>query len=82
MQMILWPLADDPKTVQAKWDQARKSDDEYDAAARAQPNPSLAAAKGDVAPIGKHLPSEDKIVEETAFKLRTVLNALGIAALD
>lgn len=70
VQMILWPLSDDPKTVQKKWDDARKSQDEYDAAARAQPNPSLAAAKGEVAPIGRHLPSEDKIVEETAFKLK------------
>jgi hypothetical protein len=70
VQMILWPLNDDPKTVQAKYAEARKSADEFDSAARAQPNHGLAATKGMVQPIGKHLAAEEKIVEETAFKLK------------
>jgi hypothetical protein len=70
VQMLLYPLKDDPKTVEKIWDQARKSQDEFDSAARSQPNPGLAAAKGMIQPISRHLPAEDKRVEELAFKLK------------
>ncbi len=70
VQMILWPLGDDEKSVFNKYANARKSQDDFDSAARSQPNPSLAVNKGQVQPIGRHTPSKDKIVELTAFKLK------------
>lgn len=70
VQMLLYPTKDDPKTVEKVWDAARKSQDEFDSAARTQPNPSLAASRGMIQPISRHLPAEDRRVEEVAFKLK------------
>jgi hypothetical protein len=70
VQMIIWPLSDKEGSIPERWNKARQSQEEFDAAARAQPNPSLAIAKGHVQPIARHLPAEEKIVEETAFKLK------------
>jgi parvulin-like peptidyl-prolyl isomerase len=69
IQMVLYPPADQ-KTAEKLFAQARTSQDEFDSVARSQPNPSLAAAKGFVAPISRHLPGEDKAVENVAFKLK------------
>lgn len=69
IQMVLYPL-NDQKTAEKLFAQARTSQDEFDSVARSQPNPALAAAKGFVAPISRHLPGEDKAVENVAFKLK------------
>jgi hypothetical protein len=68
-QMLLWPKADE-KFVTQRFENARKSQDEFDREARAMVNPSLAAAAGHIKPITKHLVAEDKIVETTAFSLK------------
>lgn len=69
IQMVLYPLADE-KNAKKLFAQARTSQDEFDSVARSQPNPSLAATKGEVAPISRHLPAADKQVENVAFKLK------------
>jgi parvulin-like peptidyl-prolyl isomerase len=69
VQMVLYPLADE-KNAMKLYAEARKSQDDFDSVARSQPNPSLAATKGHVQPISRHLPAEDKSVEEVAFKLK------------
>ncbi len=69
-QMILWPSSDDAKSVMKRWDALRNNETEYDSQARAQPNPSLAAARGHMKPISKYMPGEDKTVEIMAFKLK------------
>lgn len=72
IQMVLYPLSGDKAAEMANklFAQARTSQDEFDSVARSQPNPSLAASKGYVAPISRHLPGEDKAVEQVAFKLK------------
>ncbi len=69
IQMMMWPLSEENKVagIRAKM---MTSDDEFDAAARSQANPSLAASKGKVKAISKHLPGEDKTIELMAFKLK------------
>lgn len=70
VQMVMWPKGDDLKGIQAQYAKLRESQAEFDSAARAQANPSLAASLGFIKPITKHLTAEDKSVEETAFALK------------
>lgn len=70
VQIILYPLGDPLKVIQEQWGKIRNDAVEFDSVARAQPNPALAAAKGVIKPITRHLVAQDKIVETTAFKLK------------
>lgn len=70
VQIIIWPKGDDVKTIEKIYGRIRGSDLEFDREATQQANPSLAAAKGDIKPITRHLGGEDKQVEEVAFKLK------------
>ncbi len=70
VQIILYPKGDPLKVIQDQWAKIRNDAVEFDSAARAQANPSLAAALGKIKPITRHLVAEDKVVEDTAFKLK------------
>ena len=69
IQMVLYPLSD-PETAGKLYAQARKSQDEFDSVARSQPNPGLAATKGYVKPISKHMTGDERTIEEVTFKLK------------
>ena len=70
VQIILYPLGDPEKVVLEQWGKIRNDPVEFDSVARAQANPGLAASKGMIKPVTKHLAAQDKIVEDTAFKLK------------
>ena len=70
VQMIMWPKGDDEKTILKLWERIRDSANEFDSEARRQANPGLAAACGHIKPIARHLASDDKQVEDVAFKLK------------
>jgi hypothetical protein len=70
VQMILWADGMDKGVRDKIWDRIRNSGEEFDAEAMKQANPALASVKGHVQPITRHLPAEDKTVEEEAFKLK------------
>lgn len=69
VQIIMWPKGDDFKMIQGIYAKARTSQEEFDRAARAMANPSLAATAGRIKPISKHTYAEDKTVEDVAFQL-------------
>lgn len=70
VQMIMWPPNDDEKSVLKHYETLRKNQDEFDRAARAQGNAGLAAATGHIKPIGRHLPTQEKIIETTVFSMQ------------
>jgi len=70
VQIIMYPLGDPLKVIQEQYAKYRNDPVEFDSAARAQANPGLAASKGLIKPVTRHLIAEDKIVEDTAFKLK------------
>jgi hypothetical protein len=61
---------EDLRAAQKQWDEARKSDADFDRIARMQAEPSLASAGGLVAPIGRHSDAKDDIVERTLWSLK------------
>lgn len=69
IQMMMWPKSEEPKVagIRAKM---MTSDAEFDSAARSQANPGLASSAGNVKPVSRHLPGEDKTIEELAFSLK------------
>lgn len=69
VQIIMWPRGDDLKVIEKEYGKIRGSQEEFDRAARAMANPSLAATAGYIKPISRHLYAQDKIVEEVAFQL-------------
>jgi hypothetical protein len=72
-KIILW-RAGELKVAQKQWDEARRSDEDFDRIARMQADPNLAAACGLVAPIGRFawVDSEGKsdAVEKMLFSLK------------
>lgn len=72
-KIILWRPGE-LKAAQKQWDEARRSDEDFDRIARMQADPNLAAACGLVAPIGRYawLDSEGKsdAVEKMLFSLK------------
>lgn len=70
VQVIMWPPHDDKKAILASYEKLRASQTEFDSAARSQGNAGLAAAAGHIKPVSKHLPAQDKIVEDRAFQLK------------
>ncbi len=69
MQIIIWPKGDDLKAIEKTYATIRTNADEFDRAARGQANPSLAAACGNIN-IARYTEGEDKIVIDTAYKLK------------
>jgi len=72
-KIIIWRPAE-LKVAQKQWDEARRSDEDFDRIARMQADPNLAAACGLVAPIGRYawVDSEGKsdAVEKMLFSLK------------
>ena len=69
VQMVMWPK-DQVKVAQQQFEQARKSQEEYDRVARGQAQPALASSAGHVLPISKHQAQDDPLVEKIAFELK------------
>ncbi|OWK43116.1 Foldase protein PrsA precursor [Fimbriiglobus ruber] len=70
IQIIIWPKGDDLKAIEKEYAKIRGDQVEFDRAARAMANPSLAAAGGHIKPISRHLYSTDKVIEERSFQLK------------
>jgi hypothetical protein len=68
-QMLMWPKGD-AKFVTERFDKARRSQEDFDREAIAMANPALAAVKGYMKPISRHLIAEDKQIENAAFALK------------
>lgn len=60
----------DLRAAQKDWDEARKGDTEFDAVARRQADPTLAAACGKVSPVGRYSGAADATVEKVLFTLK------------
>ncbi|HEY2785179.1 MAG TPA: hypothetical protein VGJ05_09410 [Fimbriiglobus sp.] len=70
IQIIMWPASDPLKAISESYAKLRLSQEEFDRAARAQANPSLAGAEGNVQPVRMHSTGDDKVVEREAWKLK------------
>lgn len=68
-KIIMWS-GDQKHNAFRRYDTIRKSDDEFDAEARRQPNSDLSARAGLVDPIGRHSGANTSKIEEVAFKLQ------------
>ncbi len=69
-KIICWSK-DDTKIALKQWEEARKGDAEFDAVARTQADPNLAAACGLTKPVGRHLEGEkDAALAKTLFGLK------------
>jgi hypothetical protein len=68
-KVICWNK-EDTKAALRQWDEARKSDADFDRIARQQAEPALASAGGLVAPIGRHSEAKSDIVERTLWSLK------------
>lgn len=71
-QVIIWPKSDGQylKHAQAKYDELRKSDADFNNLARLQADPNLAAKEGHVEPIARWSPTGDNTIEDTVFSLK------------
>ena len=70
LQTIVWPPNDDLKAIEAAWGKLRDSGEEFDRAARAQANRTLAAAGGMARPITRHTHGSGDTVTVRAFQLK------------
>jgi hypothetical protein len=68
-KVICWNR-EDLRAATKQWEEARKGDEEFDRVARKQADPTLAAAAGLVAPVGRHTEAADKKVENVLFNLK------------
>jgi parvulin-like peptidyl-prolyl isomerase len=68
-KVILW-RRDEARIALNQWDQARKSDAEFDSIARQQFDKSLASRSGQVEPIGKYPDAESSKIADTVFQLK------------
>ncbi|HLW66948.1 MAG TPA: peptidylprolyl isomerase [Gemmataceae bacterium] len=67
-RIIVWPAGQE-KIAYQMYDALRKSEGEFDSAARNQAIPALAANGGRISPIG-HFSADNDLVEKIAFKLK------------
>ncbi len=67
-RLIMWPKGEEKAAMRAYGD-IRKSDEEFEKAARQQASPSLAATGGQVRPIAHHTTGNDEL-EREAFRLQ------------
>ena len=70
VQIIMWPKGDDLKAIEREYGKIRTGQEEFDRAARAMANPSLASVAGHIKPISRHLYAEDPKIEKMAFELK------------
>lgn len=69
VQVIMWPPTEDMRIIDKVYSKIRESQDEFDRAARTQANPALAGANGFIKPISRHLPTNEKLIEDRAFTM-------------
>jgi len=70
IRIIMWDGADSQRRALKDFEKIRTSDEEFDRAARSQPNATLAASGGEVAPIARYSGGQSDLVETEAFKLQ------------
>ncbi|HEY1188924.1 MAG TPA: peptidylprolyl isomerase [Gemmata sp.] len=68
-KIITWN-ENDFRTAQKQWDEARKSDNDFDRIARMQADPNLASSAGLVKPIGKYSETDNDAVHQALYKLQ------------
>jgi hypothetical protein len=68
-KIICWNKTD-LKAANAQWAEARKGDAEFDAVAKMQADPNLAAACGRVKPIGPHCETDDATVVKALYSMK------------
>ncbi|AMV29985.1 Foldase protein PrsA precursor [Gemmata sp. SH-PL17] len=68
-KVICWSK-EDLRAAQKQWAEARKGDAEFDSIATKQAEPTLAAAAGMVAPIGRYSEATDTSIEKALFSLK------------
>jgi hypothetical protein len=69
-KIICWSK-DDHRRAQSDWNEARKSDADFDRMAKGQADTNLAAACGLVKPVGRHIEhANDAIVVKTLFSMQ------------
>lgn len=68
-KIILW-RKDEFRIAQTQWDEARKSDAEFDRISRSQFDPNLAAGAGKVEPVGRYPDADNTLIADTVFKLK------------
>ena len=67
-RIIMWP-ADEKRAADKQYAEIRKSDEEFDRAARTQGNSTLASAGGRMSPFGRNTTGSEAL-ERAAFSLR------------
>ncbi len=65
-KLILWSK-DDFRTAAKDWEEARKSDADFDRVAKRQRDPRLAAQAGLTVPVGQYLDADNPLVEQLLF---------------
>jgi hypothetical protein len=68
-KIICWSEKD-LRAAQKQWDEARKSDEEFDRVARSQADARLAASAGLIAPIGPYPDVEDETCTKMLYQLK------------
>ena len=68
-KVICWNK-EDLRAAQKQWDEARQGDVEFDRIARLQPDPSIAASAGLIAPIGQFPDVKDDVCTKVLFSLK------------
>jgi hypothetical protein len=76
-KIICWKKEDE-RTAIKQWDEARKGDAEFDAIAKAQFTPALAAGGGLIAPIGPFPDVDDETCTKELYKLKKVGDITGL----
>ncbi len=68
-KIICWNK-EDQRAAERQWDEARKSDVDFDRIARSQATPSLAASCGQIAPVGRYADVEDATATAKLYELK------------
>ena len=76
-RIICWNKTDERVAIR-QWDEARKSEADFDKIARAQATPALAAGGGLIAPISKYPDVEDETCTKELYKLEKVGDLTGL----
>ncbi len=68
-RIILWGK-DEFRRANKEWNEARQGETEFARIARAQSDPNLAAAGGQIRPIGRHGDAPNPLIEKVVFTLK------------
>lgn len=76
-KIICWNKTD-LRVAEKQWDEARKSDADFDRIARTQATASLAASSGLIAPVGRYPDVEDETCTKKLYELRDIGEITGL----